>query len=598
MPRYLQKLLISVATVVLVCPSALPQPAGCDEGVIRLPDRNGTIQICSSFSAKVPQLSQQLTDMGKSYASQQKQIAELTRLVRGLNNVSRGLDADRQGKMLESLSADLSKKQAANQGASQQTLDPLIDQVDELQSRMLTALSSPVTASALSEAVKGALGDAIAKLDLGLANQQLVEISERLRAVQAGVTDIKSDTVAIRSTLVGLSQEIKKLSNLGGLVAEPKTYPQYYQNARVFAQRGEVDLALDSYRKVLAAPIQLADPIIDVTTLLVRMYGREGAEKYIDRNLKSAMSKTAYIYARQLLAPKQSELAYDLMLKDKAEFLKFPPLGALYFRKMQGKEKYDQDSFPWSDWVMFFSVFSNVKNAIETGDYLSYFSDQIRGGNDIESFEEITKYFDQNRILVKLLPNHFGEKFAFSRRAIDIQKSPVGLDFTYYLDGPNSREIGGSWFSTPMGAEYMNKPFVRGTKRFDILIWDAAIDRTQPIEVCVLKGKEERCIDFSSPNRICRTSMNVEGKNCLRKFPDEGTSIASARIHIAPSELLGENCLSRVRYSDEDGRSVNITGHQIIATYRGPGSPELLDAMNGCGYAVQVTKEVKSNRYF
>jgi hypothetical protein len=578
--------------------AAFSQASGCDEGVIRLPDRSGTIQICSALSARVPQLTRQLNEMSKGHATQNQQIAELTRLVRGLNNVSRGLDTGRQGKMLESLSLNLTKKKSEPGVSSKEILDPLINTVDELQSKMFAAISSPASAAALSEAMKGALGDAIAKLDLSSANQQLSEISERLKIVQAEVTEIKSDTSAIRAALVDLSKEIKTLSGLGGLVAEPKSYPEHYHNARIYAQRGEVDLSLASYRKVLVSPIQLADPIIDVTTLLVRMYGREGAEKYVDRNLKGIMSTTSYIYARQLLSLKQSKLAYELMLNNKNEFLRFPPLGALYFRKIEDKNEIDQDSFPWSDWVMLLSVFSNVQNAIETGDYLSYFADQIRGGNDIEAFDQIRKYFDQRKILVKLLPNHNGEKFAFTRRAVDIQRSPVVLDFTYYFEGPNSSQIGGSWFSIPMGPKYMNKPFIRSANRFDILIWDVAIDRSKPIEVCALNGASERCIDFSAVDKVCQVSRNVEGGNCLRKFADQGTYVASARIHITPAEILGNACLSRIRYSDEDGRVIDIPYQKIISTFRGPGSQALLSAMKSCGYSTQVDNEVRSNRYF
>ncbi len=54
---------------------------GCEEGIIRLPDRNGTIEICSAVAAQVPKLSRQLTDAVKTMGDQQKQIAELTRLV-------------------------------------------------------------------------------------------------------------------------------------------------------------------------------------------------------------------------------------------------------------------------------------------------------------------------------------------------------------------------------------------------------------------------------------------------------------------------------------------------------------------------------------
>ena len=110
--------------------NAAAQTNGCDEGVIRLPDRNGTIQICSALAAKVPQLSKQLSDMAKLVGSQQLQMNELTRLVRGLNNVSRGIDTQRQAAMMQSLSAELSK---GSQNDGVEALKLVNDRLDNLQ---------------------------------------------------------------------------------------------------------------------------------------------------------------------------------------------------------------------------------------------------------------------------------------------------------------------------------------------------------------------------------------------------------------------------------------------------------------------------------
>ena len=115
---YLLKVVVVLIGWALATSLVHGQTAVCDEGVIRLPDRSGTIQICTALAAKVPQLSQQLEAVAKGYASQQQQLAELTRLVRGLNNVGRGLDVDRQGRMLESLSADLSKLKGKDTSAN------------------------------------------------------------------------------------------------------------------------------------------------------------------------------------------------------------------------------------------------------------------------------------------------------------------------------------------------------------------------------------------------------------------------------------------------------------------------------------------------
>jgi hypothetical protein len=87
--------------LLLACGAALAQAPNCDEGVIRLPDRSGTVVICSALAAQMPQLARQLTDATRMLGSQQGQMAELTRLVRGLNGVSQGIGIERQAQMLQ-----------------------------------------------------------------------------------------------------------------------------------------------------------------------------------------------------------------------------------------------------------------------------------------------------------------------------------------------------------------------------------------------------------------------------------------------------------------------------------------------------------------
>jgi len=102
---FLSALLISAIWQSVV----IAQPSGCDEGVIRMPDRNGTIQICSSLSAKVPQLSKQMSDVSKLLGTQQQQLEELTRLVKGINGLSRNLSEDRQSQLLVNLTKELDR---------------------------------------------------------------------------------------------------------------------------------------------------------------------------------------------------------------------------------------------------------------------------------------------------------------------------------------------------------------------------------------------------------------------------------------------------------------------------------------------------------
>ena len=601
-----------------LCGMAYAQ-SGCDEGVIHLPDRNGTIQICSAMAAQVPKLSRQLVEAVRTLGSQQAQIAELSRLVRGMNNVSRGLGADRQAQMLKNLSEQLTRSQEADGG--QQAIAALNDRFDDLQNRLLSAVGNQAASAAVAEAIKGSLGDAIARLDLGAASQQLKDIDARLKEIKADVGAVKLDTISIRDTLgrmetrdatrasneaqsiallKGISSEIKALGGRSGLIDTPKSYAERYHNARVLAQRGEVELALEAYKLALIAKVQLADPIIDIVTLLTRMYGSDGAERYIDRHFKGVLDRTSLVYAKQLLAPQQLKESYELMLSDMDTFLSFPPLGALYLRKMKDKERFTYESYPWSDWVMLTRVQQSTSRSIASGEYLAFFADQIRGGNDVEAFDQIAKYFDLGKLFSKYLQNHDGEAFQFQRRAVSLERSPVALDYTYFIENPDARRIGGSWFSTPMGREYMNKPYRRELGTFNALIWDDGLDETKPVEVCARVSGRENCVNMNTDTFKCKSAANVESQNCLRFRPSmgAGTYPPNATINLSPVKIFQATCLTRVNYTDEDGRKVSVSARGLVATYRGPGSEELRKEIAGCGYDVQIKTEVRMQQYF
>ena len=188
------------ATCLLIGMStAWGQGAGCDEGVIRLPDRNGTIQICSALAAQVPQLSKQLADATRTLGDQQAQMRELMRLVRGLNGASQNLGADRQATLLRNLSAELARSQRGGDPQVRRAFESLSEQLDTLREQMLAAMSSQASAAAAITAIQGSVGDSIARLEFGSAVRQLDEITMRLKALQEQVGDVKNDTQAIRS---------------------------------------------------------------------------------------------------------------------------------------------------------------------------------------------------------------------------------------------------------------------------------------------------------------------------------------------------------------------------------------------------------------
>lgn len=202
-----------LSVLVGILPSlARAQAAGCDEGVIRLPDRSGTVVICSAIASKIPHLAKQLTEATKLLGSQQAQLAELTRLVRGLNGVSNGIGVARQTQMLQNLSGELASAQRGGDEKTKRTVEDLSEKIDELQSRMLAALTNQSSSAATTTAIKGPVGDSIAKLEFSSAARQLGEINTRLQAIQGQISEVKNDTTVIKQDVKAVQSSLKNVA--------------------------------------------------------------------------------------------------------------------------------------------------------------------------------------------------------------------------------------------------------------------------------------------------------------------------------------------------------------------------------------------------
>lgn len=196
---------------------AAAQPVPCDQGVIRLPDRTGTVQICSALAAQVPALSKQLGEAVKLLGNQQQQIRELTRLVSALNGSSAGLDASRQTQLLRSLSAELARAEQRGPEASRRTIEELSEQFEGLRDQLVQVLSQPASLAATNEALRGRLGDSIAQLETRSATRQLDEIGQRMKQVQADIGTVKAGVAQANSKLDSLAAAVDSAKSAAAL---------------------------------------------------------------------------------------------------------------------------------------------------------------------------------------------------------------------------------------------------------------------------------------------------------------------------------------------------------------------------------------------
>jgi len=621
--------------VVILGNLAIAQTQGCDEGVIRLPDRSGTIQICSALAAKVPQLSKQMSDVSKLLGNQQKQIEDLTRLVKGLNSISRDLSSQRQEQLLINLTKEFSRSSSRGDAINKRDFETTIDRVEELNGMISKVSATPNGPKEISRAMSQELGASISNLEFNTAATQLDDIQSRLKAIESGVKDIQQDTTAIRQdlsrmqsqsieALKNISNEIRALGNQGGIVAAPKTYAEVYHNARILAQRGEFDQAVMLYQKLFDFNIQMADPIADLVTLSRRLYGVKGARNYFDQKLKAKMPQASYLYAQLLMIDpgresefRQKDFASDLEWLAASE--QFPPL-AYQQLKVDNPHKLYYQQQSWSSWKFYFNLYKIVDNSISKGEFLAFYVDQIRGGTQIDAysqmglapfFEDLFLFVLSNNAMPRyqrdyefMAKSNSADKLIGEYRLVDIEKSPIIIDYTYFNESPVFWSVDSGDYITWM--RYPNAP-KRDNGLIRLSIWDPYIDKNFPIQMCSKNDKgSEYCINLIDDDKNCNKKVPgmhafSERYKCFTVFGDVMKDMfykmPNGDTTFLPKEWLKSDCVSRISYTNGLGQKVNFLAKDFVATYRWPkgrsGNEDLSRQIQSCGYQNQSTKVAK-----
>jgi hypothetical protein len=290
------------------------QSPNCDEGVIRLADRNGTIQLCSAISAKLPALVRQLNESTARIAKQDAALSELTRLVRGLNNVSRSIGFEKQTNLAETLLSEIRQSEQRGDEAMLRRFSDMTERLDELQGQLLSALSDPKKAATVTTELQGSIGESISRLEFASASRQLAAIEARLARIEAGVADVKADTAAIRdtagsidsrtqrieSTLSDVAGTFGKLAQAGGLIVNPTTPEEHYFNALLYFERGQLRQAESSMEQYLTARLDFIDPVEAYVQILQNLYPEKVALEKLRAQYTQNPSRPLQLYLVQL----------------------------------------------------------------------------------------------------------------------------------------------------------------------------------------------------------------------------------------------------------------------------------------------------------
>ena len=109
--------------------------------------------------------------------------------------------------------------------------------------------------------------------------------------VVVGQCLVEVDVNSLNNQMAQVLSEIVKVGQTGGLISDPNTYAEYYHNARILQQRGEIDLAMQAYEQALSEGYLFVDPLLDLLDLANARYGEDGTKIYFDDKLKNRIPK-------------------------------------------------------------------------------------------------------------------------------------------------------------------------------------------------------------------------------------------------------------------------------------------------------------------
>lgn len=186
------------------------------------------------------------------------------------------------------------------------------------------------------------------------------------------VEAIRRTSEATQETVADMAEGLRRLANTGGLVAEPRTPAELYHNARILAQRGEIDQAIDSYRQLFAFEIPYADPVLDLVALLRAKYGAGGAAAALDSVLPAEADPRTRAFAR-LAAGGESPMEAAKRLATEAD--PYPP--ALWLT-VEGLMALPYERFGFGLRKLAVLFMDRVQQWLDDGTLARLYLDQIR----------------------------------------------------------------------------------------------------------------------------------------------------------------------------------------------------------------------------
>ena len=176
-------------------------------------------------------------------------------------------------------------------------------------------------------------------LDTADAGKVLASSGSTVLALDMQV-NVGVDVNSLNDQMAQVLAEIEKVGQTGGLISDPNTYAEYYHNARMFQQRGEIDIAIANYEETMKFDLQFADPVLDLIKLVRARYSGSASKQFFQKRVlpyaNEDIKQLIYVAA---LATDDGEIVEEINSSN----ITFPPALAYWLRENGKKMKAYRD---------------------------------------------------------------------------------------------------------------------------------------------------------------------------------------------------------------------------------------------------------------
>lgn len=215
--------------------------------------------------------------------------------------------------------------------------------------------------------------------------QDAANIKESTVRTEQSITELGESVESVSQSMSDIAQEIEKFSSAGGLISSPKTFAEFYHNGRLQQQRGELDLAMESYASAVKQGVLFVDPVLDLIDLAKARYGQSGALNFVNETFYADLPPELKTIANIQLGA--DPVTYIQSVKDGDE--SFAPLLALWVESTLAEwDKYDTLTMGQAKEA----ARKRIELDFNSGNFQKYFLDKIRGGALAENMLQMLNY--------------------------------------------------------------------------------------------------------------------------------------------------------------------------------------------------------------